>query len=41
MEFIISSATKEVSDGVIVGVEQEGSKIIVVARGTLEVLEVA
>lgn len=41
MELVVSAGTEEIADGIVVGVEEEGGKVIVVTRGTLEVLEIA
>lgn len=41
MELIVSATTEKVTDGIIVGVEKEGSKVIVVVWWTQEVLVVA
>lgn len=41
MELILGAGAEEVSDGVIIGVEEEGSEAVVVPRRALEVLIVA
>ncbi|CAA6663926.1 unnamed protein product [Spirodela intermedia] len=40
-ELVVGVAAEEVADGVVVGVEEQGGQVVVVAGGALEVLEVA
>lgn len=40
MKFLFRSRGQQVSNGIIIRVEEEGGKVIVLVRGTLEVLEV-